>query len=94
MYMCQKGGGVGHCAVRVHGNNGNMAATLETDMEVEQENNGPEHDLDEDKVQFNDLYGDSNEHDSDVDDEDSDGGEAEVNDNLDIEEYEDELEDY
>ena len=84
MYMCQKGGGVGHCAVQVHGNDGNTTATLEMDIEVGQENGGVDCNLDEDKDQFNA---------SDVDDKDSDAGEARDNDNFDMEEYKDELKD-
>ena len=82
MYMCHKGGGIGHCAVQAHSIDRNMV-TLETDMEVEQEGNEVEHDL---EVQFNDS---DEESDADLDEGDSDS-----DDDLDMEENKDRLEDY
>ena len=85
MYMCYKGGGVGHCAIKVHNTDRNMA---KTDIAV---NNESEYDLDENGVPFNDL---DDESDMDLEGGDSDVEEAEDEDGEDLcmEEDEDELE--
>ena len=73
MYMHHKGRGIGHCAIQVHGNDGNMASTLEMDMEVDQEDNEAKDDPDEDGVKFDDSDEESDSDlDGNIDVEDSD----------------------
>ena len=76
---------MGHCAIKVHNTDRNMA---KTDIAV---NNESEYDLDENGVPFNDL---DDESDMDLEGGDSDVEEAEDEDGEDLcmEEDEDELE--
>ena len=72
MYICHKGKGIGHCAIQMHGIDGNTAATLEMDIEVDQEDNEVEDDPDEIK-EFDDSDEESDpDLDGDLDMEDLD----------------------